>query len=104
MIQNDPYSILGLPADGDLADDAVRQRYIQLIREFPPEQQPVKFAAIRAAHDKIRTLPARANYRLFDAGSEDSLDEIIAEVETVLPRPRPTLQQLIAATEAPKAP
>ena len=101
MTANDPYSILGLPAGEDLADDAVRQRYLQLIREYPPEQQPAKFAAIRAAYEKLRTLPARANYRLFDAGSEDTLDDIIAEVEPASPRPRPTLQQLIAATEAP---
>ncbi len=101
MIANDPYAILGLPADEDLADEAVRQRYLHLIREFPPEQQPEKFAAVRAAYEKIRTLPARADHRLFGAGSQDSLDDIIAEVDTASPRPRPTLQQLIAATEAP---
>lgn len=104
MTPHDPYSILGLPAGEDVADDAVRRRYLQLIREFPPEQQPAKFAAIRAGYEKIRTLPARANYRLFDAGGEDTLDEILAVVQSTQARPRPTLQQLIDATEAPQTP
>lgn len=102
-MNNDPYAILGLSADEDSTDEAVRQRYLQLIREYPPEQQPEKFAAIRSAYEKIRTLHARAKYRLFDAGSEDTLDQILEEVECKMPRPRPTLQQLIEATEAGKA-
>jgi len=104
MTPNDPYSILGLPAGEDIADNAVRQRYLQLIREFPPEQQPAKFAAIRAAYEKIRTLPARANYRLFEAGGEDTLDEILQVVQATQARSRPTLQQLIDATEATNTP
>ena len=101
---NDPYGILGLPAHEDVTDEAVRQRYLQLLREYPPEQQPVKFAAIRAAYEKIRTLPARAKYRLFEAGSEDTLDQILEEVVCAMPRPRPTLMQLIDATEGAKSP
>ena len=101
---HDPYSILSLPDGEDLTDERVRQRYLQLIKEFPPEQRPAKFAAIRAAYEKVRTLPARAGYRLFDRGSEDTLEAIIEAAEGESARPRPTMAQLIEATEPGKNP
>ena len=99
---HDPHAVLGLPADADLSDEQVRQRYLQLIREFPPEREPAKFAAVRAAYDRLRTLPARARYRLFDRGGEDTLDQILDDVEAAAVRPRPTLAQLIEAAETPR--
>ena len=99
---HDPHTLLGLPGDEDLPDERVRQRYLQLIREFPPEQNPARFAAIREAYEKIRTLHARAKHRLFGAGAEETLDQIIEEVDRAMARPRPTLTQLFEATETPK--
>ena len=101
---SDPYAILGLPDGEDLADGRVRARYLELIKEFPPEQHPARFAAIRAAYEKIRDLPARAKHRLFDRGSEDTLEAIIGIAECGAVRPRPTFAQLIEATEAPSPP
>ena len=99
---HDPYILFGLPSDEDITDEQVRQRYLQLIREFPPEQQPAQFAAIRAAYEKIRTLHTRAKYRLFGAGADETLDQIIEEVDRTMARPRPTLIQLFEAVETPK--
>jgi curved DNA-binding protein CbpA len=99
---HDPYILFGLPSHEDLADDQVRLRYLQLIREFPPEQNPAQFAAIREAYEKIRTVHSRAKYRLFDAGAEETLDQIIEEVDRTMARPRPTLMQLFEAIETPK--
>lgn len=99
---HNPYEIFGLPDQEDLTDEQVRQRYLILIRESPPEQKPAQFAAIRAAYEKIRTVHTRANYRLFNAGSEETLDQIIEEVECTMARPRPTLMQLFEAIETPK--
>ena len=37
---NDPYAILGLSDDAD--DDAIRRRYLELVKRFPPEHHPAK--------------------------------------------------------------
>lgn len=91
----DPYTVLGLPADAD--DAAVRKRYLELTVQFPPEQHPEKFAAVRAAYEKVRTLDSRARHRLFERGTEDTIEAIIEEAECTTPRPRPTLDQLLKA-------
>jgi curved DNA-binding protein CbpA len=91
----DPYTVLGVPPDAD--DDAVRRRYLELARTFPPEQHPEKFAAVRAAYDQVKTLDARAAYRLFEAGKEDTIDALIEEAACRTPRPRVSLHALTAA-------
>ncbi len=91
----DPYTVLDLPPEAD--DAAIRQRYLDLTRQYPPEQHPERFAAVRAAYEKMRTLEARAQYRLFESGNENTIEAIIEEAECTTPRPRPTLDQLIAA-------
>ena len=91
----DPYTVLGVPADAD--DDAIRRRYLELARTFTPEQHPETFAAVRAAYEKVRTLDARAAYRLVDAGKEDTIDALIEEAACRTPRPRVSLQALTAA-------
>ena len=62
----DPYAVLGLPPDSD--DEAIRRRYLELVRQFSPEHHPEKFAAIRAAYEQLRDLNTRLRYRLFEAG------------------------------------
>jgi curved DNA-binding protein CbpA len=89
----DPYTILGLPPDAD--DAAVRKRYLELTVQFPPEQHPERFAAVRAAYEKVRTLDARAKYALFERGTEDTIEAIIEDAECTMPRPRPSLTQLL---------
>lgn len=95
----DPYAVLGLPPDAD--DAAVRRRYLELTVQFPPEQHPERFAAVRAAYEKVRTLDARVRYKLFERGSEHTIEAIIEEAECTTPRPRPTLEQLLAAARPP---
>ncbi len=90
----DPYAVLGLPPDPSDAD--VRAAYLAQVREFPPEQQPERAAAVRAAYDRLKTLDARARHRLF--GDAGDLDAIIQEVRCPTPRRRYTLDQLLAAT------
>ena len=91
----DPYTTLDLPPDAD--DAAVRKRYLELTLKFPPEQHPERFAAVRAAYEKVRTLDARVKYKLFEQGGEHTIEGIIEEAECTTPRPRPTLDQLTAA-------
>lgn len=90
---SDPYQILNLPIESD--DEAIRARYLELVRQFPPEQCPEAFAKYRAAYEKIRTLSARANYRLDGVGADDSIDAIIEDVTCTNTRGRLTLNQLL---------
>jgi curved DNA-binding protein CbpA len=94
----DPYTVLGVPPDAD--DDAIRRRYLELARTFTPEQHPEKFAAVRAAYDQVKTLDARAAYRLFEAGREDTIDALIEEAACRTPRPRVSLTALTAAAHS----
>ena len=58
---NDPYEIFELTPDA--GETEIRQRYLELVRQFPPDQAPERFAAVHAAYAALRD-PAR---RLHDA-------------------------------------
>lgn len=87
-----PYEVLGLAGDAD--DAAVRAKYLQLTREFSPEAHPEKSAAIRAAYESLKDINARANYRLFGAAKNESLDAILEEVRCQRPKRRVTVNEL----------
>ena len=95
----DPFTVLGVPADAD--DEAVRRRYLELARAFPPEQQPERFARIRAAYEKVKDLDGRVRYRLYDAGREDTIEAIIEEAACRTPRRRAGLRAILAAVLPP---
>lgn len=91
----DPYDTLGLPAHAD--DDAIRRRYLELVREFPPERAPERFAAVRTAYERLRDRDTRLKHRLFEVGRRGTLDGLIEDVACRTPRRRLTLNQLLAA-------
>ena len=94
----DPYIILGVPADSD--DAAIRRRYLELVKQFPPESQPEKFAAIRQAYESMKDLETRLRYRLFEAGRQETILAIIEELACRSTRRRMSLTQLMALTPA----
>ncbi len=96
----DPYTVLGVPADAD--DEAIRRRYLELTREFTPEHHPERFAAVRAAYEKVKDLDARVRHRLFEAGKEDTIEAIIEEAACRTPRRRTGLRALLAAAIPPR--
>jgi curved DNA-binding protein CbpA len=93
---SNPYTVLGVPPDA--TDDAIRRRYLELARQFTPEQHPERFAAIRAAYEAIKDLDGRTHWRLFDAGKDDTIESIIEEAGCRTPRQRVGLRALLAAT------
>ncbi|MCZ2340353.1 MAG: hypothetical protein LC104_00990 [Bacteroidales bacterium] len=90
---SDPFQVLNLPTDAD--DQAIRARYLELVRQFPPEQSPKEFAKFRAAYEKISTLDARAAYFLAGIGNDDSIDAIIEDLTCSTSRSRLKLNQLL---------
>ena len=95
----DPYSVLGLPPESD--DETIRRRYLQLVRQFSPEQHPEKFAAIRQAYEQLRDLNTRLRYRLFEAGKNESVDALIEEISCRSPRRRLSLETLLGIIRKP---
>jgi curved DNA-binding protein CbpA len=93
----DPYEVLNLPGDAD--DETIRRRYLELVRQFPPEQQPEKFAAIRHAYESLKDSTTRLRHRLFDAGRHESVNAIIEELACRSQRRRLSLQALLAAVQ-----
>jgi curved DNA-binding protein CbpA len=91
---SDPWEVLGLAADAD--DDTIRRRYLELVRQFPPEQHPERFAAIRHAYESLRDLGTRLRYSLFEAGKNDSVDAIVEELACRSKRRRVPLGTLLA--------
>ena len=74
----DPYQVLGLPPDAD--DEAIRRRYLELVRQHSPEHHPEKFAAVRAAYERLRDKDARVRYRLFEAGRKETVEALVEEI------------------------
>jgi curved DNA-binding protein CbpA len=96
---DDPYAVLGLPSDSD--DDTIRRRYLELVRQFSPEHHPERFAAIRAAYEKLRDLNTRLRYRLFEAGKRETIDALLEEIACRNPRRRVPLKSLLTLLRKP---
>src|SRR5260370_30832235 len=95
----DPYTVLGLPDDSD--DEAIRRRYLELVRQYSPEHHPEKFAAVRAAYEQLRDLNTRLRHRLFEAGKKESIHAILEEIECRSPRPPVSLKALLSLVTKP---
>jgi curved DNA-binding protein CbpA len=95
----DPYAVLGLPDDSD--DEAIRRRYLELVRQHSPEHHPEKFAAVRAAYEQLRDLNTRLRHRLFESGKKESIDAILEEIACRSPRRRVSLKALLALVTKP---
>ena len=93
----DPYKVLGLPPEAD--DESIRRRYLELVRQFPPERHPEKFAAVREAYENLRDLNTRLRYRLFEAGQNESVDALLEEISCRSPRHRISLDSLLATVK-----
>jgi curved DNA-binding protein CbpA len=93
----DPYQVLELPPDSN--DETIRRRYLELVRQFSPERAPEKFAAVRSAYESLRDLNTRLRHRLFEAGRNESIDDIIEEITCRSPRRRVSLETFIATAK-----
>ncbi|MDA1049102.1 MAG: J domain-containing protein [Planctomycetota bacterium] len=74
---NDPYQILGVSHAADEA--AVRARYLELVRQFPPDREPDRFAEIHEAYDRVRDPVVSLEHRLFDVSAPFTFESLIAD-------------------------
>lgn len=96
---NDPYEVLGLSGEADEA--SVRQRYLELVRQFPPERDAERFAQIREAYDALRDPVRRMRARLFESRKHDSLDAIRTAVLKRLRTARIPTDTLLSLADTP---
>lgn len=96
---DDPYQILGLPAGSD--DEAIRRRYLELVKQFTPEHHPERFAAVRAAYERLKDSTTRLRRRLFDVGEHVGIESIIEEVACRSQRRRLSLTDLLSTVGKP---
>lgn len=98
-IPRDPYRVLGLRPDA--SDAAIREAYLNLVQQHPPEREPERFAVIREAYERIRDLDRRTRYRLFGDGRWDTVEALVEELVCQTQRRRHPLEALLGTLRPP---
>src|SRR4051812_16230392 len=96
---NDPYEVLGVAANADEA--TIRQRYLDLVRQFPPDRAPERFVAIRAAYDEVCDPVRVLRAKLFQMSTSDSLEALAADLRRRLTDRRLPLDVLLSLADTP---
>ena len=94
---SDPYEVLGLVPGSD--DTEIRRRYLELVRRYPPDRHPQRFAAVREAYEELRDPVARLRGKLFPSKPRETMDAILADVEQRLRTARIPVKTLISLAE-----
>lgn len=93
------HETLGVSRTASAAE--IRSRYLQLVREFPPDRAPERFAEIRAAYDELRDPGPQLERRLFTLQTNDSLDELQNELRSQLNLAKLPTAALISLADTP---
>jgi curved DNA-binding protein CbpA len=97
---DDPYETLGLNTDAGEAE--IRRRYLELVREFPPDRAPERFTEIHAAYEALRDPVRRLQAQLFHPETKtDSLEGLAADLRGRLRRVRLPVATLLELAESP---
>jgi hypothetical protein len=81
---SDPHAVLELKPDA--TPDEVRQAYLNLVRRYPPDQEPDKFREIYNAYKLLCDPLAQAEVMFRPAIAPPNLEAIIAAAENRRPR------------------
>lgn len=80
---SDPYRVLELTQDA--GETEIRRRYLELVRAFPPDQAPERFAEIHAAYSALRDPANRLSEQLFGLEPKNcSFESITADLHARL--------------------
>lgn len=82
---SDPFRVLGLAIDA--SEEEIRKRYLELVKQFPPERDAVRFQQIQRAYDDCRDPLAMASWFLASTLDDPRpWEEVIADEERRVPR------------------
>jgi preprotein translocase subunit Sec63 len=90
----DPYEILGLDHNADA--QAIRRRYLELVRQYSPERAPQEFGEIRGAYDRLRDPVVNLECRLFNLTASHTLDNLLADKQPDVRQQRLTTELLLS--------
>lgn len=62
MSTNDPFTVLGVGENA--GNEEIKRRYLALVRAFPPDREPERFQAYRAAYEALRDERKRLEAKL----------------------------------------
>ena len=93
----DPYEILDVVRGASETD--IRRRYLELVRQYPPDRDPERFTEIHQAYEKLRDPVVRMESKLFDLESSETLADVIADVRRQLRKSRIPTQTLLSLAE-----
>ena len=74
----DSFETLGLKPEA--TEGEIRARYLELVRAFPPDRAPERFAEVRAAYDELRDTLRRFASEVLTLRTVDTLDALAAEL------------------------
>ena len=72
------YYTLGLSPD--CTEEELRKRYLELVRQFPPETHGEKFSRIHEAYEKLKNPLESIQEMFFSLELDDSIEQIITDV------------------------
>lgn len=93
----DPFETMGLAPNA--GDDEIRNRYLQLVREFPPDRAPDRFAEIRAAYEELRDPHRRLETQMFSLDTHDSFESLVRDLRARILRPDLPAEALLSLAE-----
>lgn len=94
----DPRRVLGVADDASPAE--IRQRYLELVHENPPEKEDGRFAEIRAAFELLSNPVKRIEALLLGNEEARNIDSIVTEMGQRLRSRRLPLKTLAALAES----
>jgi curved DNA-binding protein CbpA len=99
-----PYLVLDL--EPDASNDAIRQRYLEEVKRYPPAREPERFERIATAYEQIKDDRARIATQLFGASRYPDLEQAIAQFAGSRRQERgsPGLSELLEAEGLGEAP
>ena len=62
---SDPFFILGV--DENATDEEIKQRYLAMVRAYPPDREPARFQVYRAAYEALCNERKRLEIKLLAA-------------------------------------
>ena len=94
---NDPFEVLGLSIDAE--PEEVRRKYLQLVREFPPDREPERFAEIRKAYEELADPLARWERVLFRIPDSEAFEALAGDMRRALHRLHCSSDKLLKLAE-----
>ncbi len=88
-----PYEILGINSSSD--DKTIRNAYLQLVKEHPPDRDPEKFKKIAEAYEAIKDEEKRLKYYLLnkDLPVDYPFEALVLQVNNAEKRTPPDFEQ-----------